>query len=62
MGETKHKKLGSQRRRLLTPRLRDYFEELKADLEPDSEAFLQNVIAHAPDRAPIPHDPRPRRQ
>jgi hypothetical protein len=43
MGET-DKKLGSQRRRLLSEKLRRYFEELRADLEADSEAFFQHAV------------------
>jgi hypothetical protein len=61
MGATNDKKLGSQRRKLLTQRLREYFDELRADLEGDSEAFFRNVLAQA-ERAPDkPHAPQHRR-
>jgi hypothetical protein len=61
MGATNHKKLGSRRRKLLTRRLREYFAELRADLETDSEAFFRNVMAraeHAPEPSPAPQHRR----
>lgn len=61
MGETHHKKLGPQRRKLLTRRLREYFEELRADLEGDSEAFFRNVMAEAEQRSDRPRVPQHRR-
>lgn len=61
MGATGDKTLGPQRRKLLTQRLREYFDELKADLESDSEAFFREVMARAEHRPDPPHDPQPRR-
>ena len=61
MGPTGEKKLGPRRRRLLTRRLREYFEGLKADLDSDSEAFLRNVMAQAERRSDAPHAPQHRR-
>jgi hypothetical protein len=61
MGDTDHKKLGSRRRKLLTQRLREYFEELRADLEGDSEAFFRNVMAQAERTPDKPHAPQHRR-
>jgi hypothetical protein len=61
MGATDHKKLGSRRRKLLTRRLREYFAELRADLETDSEEFFRKAMArteHAPQPSPAP---QPRR-
>jgi hypothetical protein len=61
MGETDHKKLGPRRRKLLTQRLREYFEELRADLETDSEAFFRNVMTRAEHASDAPPAPQHRR-
>jgi hypothetical protein len=61
MGATDHKKLGSRRRKLLTQRLREYFAELRADLETDSEAFFRNVMARTEHSAGAQNAPRHRR-
>ena len=47
MGSNETKKLGTRRRKLLTQRLREYFDEIRADLEGDSEAFFRNAMARA---------------
>jgi hypothetical protein len=62
MGATDTKKLGSRRRKLLTQRLREYFEELRADLENDSEAFFRNVMARAEHRPGAQSAPQHRRR
>jgi hypothetical protein len=61
MSPTNDKKLGTRRRKLLTQRLREYFDGLRADLETDSEAFFRNVMAQAERRPDQPHVPQPRR-
>ena len=61
MGATGDKKLGMRRRKLLAQRLHEYFNELKADLEGDNEAFFRDVMARAEHRPDPPHTPQPRR-
>jgi hypothetical protein len=61
MGTTDTKKLGPRRRKLLTQRLREYFEELRADLESDSEAFFRNVMTRAERTPDKPQAPQHRR-
>ena len=61
MGSTETKKLGPRRRKLLTQRLREYFEDLRADLEGDSEALFRNAMARAEHVPAGPHAPQNRR-
>jgi hypothetical protein len=61
MGATETKKLGTRRRKLLTQRLRDYFDKIRADLEGDSEALFRNAMArveHTPAGPPAPQNRR----
>jgi hypothetical protein len=61
MGASETKKLGSRRRKLLTQRLREYFEELRSDLETDSEALFRNAMAQAEHSPAGQHLPQNRR-
>jgi hypothetical protein len=61
MGSNETKKLGTRRRKLLTQRLREYFDEIRADLESDSEAFFRNAMARAEHTPAGPHAPQNRR-
>lgn len=62
MGALDDRKLGPQRRRVLSERLRRYFDELKADLEADNEAFFRNAVTQASDRARDARQDRPQRR
>ena len=55
------KKLEPKKRKLITHSLRRYFDELKADLEADSEAFFHNVISRAAGRQGAQPSPQHRR-